>query len=133
MNRIKINLIYIFLFLVSCASIQNLSKNQAIDIAENYVIEQGYSNKKIHLNKTKIDPDILDQYQTPEKIRELRYNLLNPKAVYSKKTENGWIIGFGYTKPVKNEFSKKTKEGKGVMISENGKKVKMFHENILFE
>ncbi|MCH4554119.1 hypothetical protein [Aestuariibaculum lutulentum] len=133
MNKINIKLIYILLIFTSCASTQNLTKNQAIEIAESYVIEQGYSDKIIDLKKTKIDSDILDQYQTPEKIAELRHNLLNSKAVYSKKTENGWIIGFEYKNEKFNEIQDGIRFGKGVLILENGKEIKMFHENIRFE
>ena len=117
----------------SCASTQNLTENQAIEIAESYVIEQGYSNKKINLKKTKIDSDILDQYKTLEKVAELRHNLLNSKAIYSKKTENGWIIVFEYKNEKFNEIQNEIRFGKSVLISENGKEIKMFHENIGFE
>ena len=129
----KINLIYIFLFFISCASTHNLTKVKAMEIAENFIMEQGYSDKKLDLNKTKIDSDILDQYQEPEKIIELRHNLLNSKAVYSKKLESGWIIEFEYKQTETSVLSQKTREGKGILISENGKKINMFHENILFE
>jgi len=129
----KIKLIYIFLLLISCASTQNLTKSNAIEIAENYIIKQGYAQTKIDLKKTEIDSDILDQYQTPEKVADLRHNLLNSKSVYSKKVENGWIIGFEYKNTVNKEYSKKTREGKGILISEKGKRIQMFHENILFE
>lgn len=133
MNKIKIQLIYILLIFTSCASTQNLTENQAIEIAESYVIEQGYSNKKINLKKTKIDSDILDQYKTLEKVAELRHNLLNSKAIYSKKTENGWIIVFEYKNEKFNEIQNEIRFGKSVLISENGKEIKMFHENIGFE
>lgn len=133
MNNIKIKLIYIILIFTSCAATQNLTKNQAIEIAESYVIEQGYCDKKIDLKKTEIDADILDQYQTPEKVAELRYNLLNPKSAYSKKAEHGWIIGFEYKNEKLNEMHDGIRFGKGVWISENGKEIKMFHENIGFE
>src|SRR5690606_30227801 len=119
MSKIKIELIYILLLFTSCASTQNLTENQAIEIAESYVIEQGYSDKKIDLKKTEIDSDILDQYQTPEKVAELRHNLLNSKAVYSKKTDNGWIIGFEYKYEKFNEIQNGIRFGKGVWISEN--------------
>ncbi|WP_396152989.1 hypothetical protein [Flavobacterium sp.] len=132
MNKIRIELIFILLILTSNTSIQSLSKNQAIRIAENYVIEQGYSDKIIDLKKTKIDSEILDQYQTSEEIAKLRHNLLNSKAVYSKNTENGWIIGFKYKNEKFNEIRNGIRFGKGVLISENGKVIKMFHENIGF-
>ena len=133
MNRIKIELIYILLILSSCISTQNLTKNQAIKIAEIYVIEQGYSDKKIDLKKIEIDSDILERYHSPGKIAELRQNLLNSKAVYSKKTDNGWIIGFEYKNQKLNEVQDGITFGKGIWISENGKEIKMFHENIGFK
>jgi len=133
MNEIRIELIYILLIFTSCASTQNLTKNQAIETAESYVIEQGYSDKIIDLKKTEIDSDILDQYQTPENVAELRHNLLKSKAVYSKKSENGWIIGFEYKNEKFNEIRDGIKFGKGVWVSENGKEIKMFHENIGFK
>ena len=133
MNKIKIELIYILLIFTSCASTQNLTKNQAIEIAESYMIEQGYSDKKIDLKKTEIDSDILDQFQTLEKTAELRYNLLKSKAIYSKRTENGWIIGFEYKNEKFNEIRDGIRFGKGVWISENKKEIKMIHENIGFE
>ncbi len=128
----RIKLIYFFLLLISCGSTQNLLKNQVIEIAENYVIEQGYSDKKIDFNTINIDYDILDQYNTPEKIASLRYNTLNSKAVYSKKVENGWIIGFEYKNEKYNEVQNGIRFGKGLWISENGKEIRMFHENIGF-
>jgi hypothetical protein len=133
MNKIKIGLIYILLLFTSCASTQNLTKNEVIEIAENYVIEHGYSDKKIDLEKSEIDSDILDQYQTSENVVELRHNLLNSKAVYSKKVENGWIIGFKYKNEKFNEILNGIRFGKGVWISENGKEIRLFHENIGFE
>ncbi len=134
MSKIKIiALIYISLIFKSCVSIQNLTKNQAIEIAENYVIEQGYSDKKIDLKKTEINYDILEQHHTPEKVAEVRHNLLSSQAVYSYKADKGWIIGFLYKNEKFNETRDGIRFGKGVWISENGKAIKMFHENIGFE
>ena len=133
MNKIKIELIYILLLFIGCASTQNLTNDQAIDIAEKYVVEQCYSDEIINLEKIKIDPDILDQYQTPEKVSELRHNLLDSKSVYSKKVEHGWIIGFKYKDEKFNEIINVIRFGKGVWVSENGKEIKMFHENIGFK
>jgi len=130
MNRMKIEIFCVLLLFTSCASTQYLNKNKAIEIAERYILEQGYAEKKLNLKKTKIDADILDQYQTLEKIAELRHNLLYGKAVYSKQNGKIWVIGFKYKK---DKSSKKPKEGKGILISENGKKIQMFHENIIFE
>ncbi|MFH4966182.1 hypothetical protein V8G69_14370 [Gaetbulibacter sp. M235] len=36
------------------------------------------------MKKTEIDSDILDQYQTLEKVAELRHNLLNSKVFFIK-------------------------------------------------
>ena len=128
----KIFLITAFLFFLSCGTTQNLNKNKAIEIAENYVLEQGYSDKKLDLNKVKIESDILDQYQTFDKIVELRHNLLYSKAIYSKKDENGWVVGFEYKNEKTNVIMNGIRFGKGVWISNNGKIIRMFHENIGF-
>ncbi len=133
MNKIKIELIYILLLFVSCASTQNLTKNQIIEIAQKYMIEQGYAEKKLDLNKTRIDSDILDQYRTTKEIIESRYNLLNSKAVFLKKIENGWSIGFEYKNEKFNRIENGIRVGKGLWISENGKEIRMFHENIGFK
>lgn len=69
-----------FIDFYKLASTKILTKNQVIEIAEIYVIEQSSSDKKIDLKKTEIDSNILEQYQTLEKVAELRHNLLNSKV-----------------------------------------------------
>lgn len=133
MHKIKSALIYILLILTSCISTQNMTEIRAFEIAENYVMEQGYSDKKMDLNKTKINFDVLDQYRTPEQVIEWRHNLLKPRAVYSNKVENGWIIGFEYKNEKFNKIHEGIRFGKGVWVSENGKEIFMFHENIGFQ
>lgn len=134
MSKFKIKQIYILLFIfASCASTQILTKNQAIEKAESFVIEQGYSDKKINLNRVKIEHNILDQYQTLENVVELRRNLLNSKSVYVKQIKNGWIIGFKYKNEKFNEIRDGIRFGKGVWVSESGNEIKMIHENIGFD
>ena len=77
-------------------------QEEAIRKAEEFVIEQGYAHKKINLDSTSTELGVLERSGfSREQVREWRYNSLIPKAVYVKKQQEGWLIGFQYTE---NEY-----------------------------
>ena len=129
-------IIYIFcvsLLLTSCVANQKITKKEAIGLAEKYVVEQGFTDKKPDLNTTQIDLDIVEAYLEIDRIVELRYNQLDDKAIYSKKIKEGWIIGFDYKERRQRKGLKQMKEVKAVLISKNGKDISMIHENLLIK
>ena len=81
-------------------SAQDMSKNEAIRIAEQYVQKQGYSNTKLDVNSRSIDTLLVDKslQWDAQDMQEARFNTLRPKSFYSKKVTEGWLIGFKYTK-----------------------------------
>src|SRR5690554_1702489 len=92
-----IHILIIMLLILSCGVNRNISKNKAERLAEKYLIEQGWADKEIDTNVTKVDLTGIDlNYHPLSEHLKLRYNSLIPKAVYSKRNGQNWIIGFRY-------------------------------------
>ena len=94
--KMEFHKVVILLYLLTVVGCD--SEKEAIHKAEEFVIEQGYAHKKIDLEFTATDLDVIERsVLNRELISEWRYNSLVPKAIYTKKQENGWLIGFRYT------------------------------------
>jgi len=120
MNRLII-LCFVISILISCGT-SRLTENEAIRLAEKYVAEQGYTDKKIQIDTAKIEPDIVEQVMLPSGILQMRYNTLKPKAVFNSKGQRKWTVGFQNTRD--------STRFRIVRIYRNGKRIEMEHQDL---
>lgn len=106
---------------MSCGTAQ-LSEKQAIELAENYVLKQGYTNSDLKIDSTSIQPDFTEQVMTRKGIIKLRYNSLKPQAAFQKKGLTKWTVGFQNTED--------STHFRMVQFSRKGKKIKMVHQSL---
>ena len=100
--RFQVVITLIFLSALYGCSLEKDAQKEAICKAEEFVIEQGYAYEKINLDSTTSELDVNERSILSKKqISEWRHNTLIPEAVYVKKQEEGWVIGFKYTE---NEY-----------------------------
>ncbi len=100
-----------------------LSEEEAISLAEDFIIKNGYTNLP-PVEREKITPELLDKLVSFELVMKLRHNSLQPKAygvIKKRPNSSGWTIIF--TRTI-GEFD--TKNGRGVSMDLKG-------ENILME
>ena len=90
----------------SCGTYQ-LSEKDAVELAEKYVLENGYTESSTS-DSVQVDYP--------------RIHLLKPKAVFHKKGLRKWTVGF--------QNAHDTSRFKIVWIYRNGKKIKMVHQDL---
>ena len=120
MNK-PIILCFLISILTSCGT-SRLTENEAIRLAEKYVVEQGYTNRKVQIDTSKIEPDLVEQVMSSNGILQMRYNTLKPKAVFNSKGQRKWTVGFQNTQD-STRFSL-------VRIYRNGKRIEMEHQEL---
>lgn len=109
------------IILISCGT-SRLTENEAIRLAEKYVVEQGYTDKKVQIDPEKIEPDFVEQVMLPSGILQMRYNTLKPDAVFNNKGGRIWTVGFQSTQD--------STRFRIVRIYRNGKRIEMEHQDL---
>ena len=110
-----------FIYLISCGTAR-LSEIQAIQLAENYVQEQGYTNKDVQKDSTTFDIGFTEQLMDLEGIQSMRFNTLKPKAAFHGKTFGKWTVGF--------RLIQDSTRFRVVNVSRNGKKIYLEHQDV---
>ncbi|WP_298904701.1 hypothetical protein [uncultured Psychroserpens sp.] len=126
--KIRHNILFFILIAISCGVTNGISENKAKKIAERYLIEQGWANKRLDKNSTEIDIKGLKLNGSIDEHLNLRYNTLIPKAVYSKKKDDFWIIGFRYNQNQNGIKNTDKNIGRAVKVSLNGTECHMIWE-----
>ena len=119
-----------------CILQKRISREEAIKISEEFVVEQGFAHKKINLDSTKIRMDVIEYFLTKDQTINFRHNSLIPKAIYAEKHGLGkWLIGFDSTNGDTGYYAQDTTRRKvsAVIVSRNGKKIRMVHQDYLAE
>ena len=117
----RILLFSIIIVLTSCGTAR-LTENEAILLAEKYILEQGFTDKKVQIDSTKVDPDYVEQIMSRKGILNMRYNTLKPKAVFHSKGLRRWTVGF--------QNKQDTTRFRILRIYRNGKKIQMEHQDL---
>lgn len=107
---------------------REISRKEAITLAENYVLRQGYTNKKIDWRKEKIVFDANEFATDTAKLVQLRYNTLLPNAIGARTyvgEQNAikWAVGFDQTVDEPNI-------GRTVIVDQWGTKIAMSAKKI---
>jgi len=89
--------------LVSAA---DLTRQQAIRLAEKYVLENGYTAAPRSQVKRQLDPESLKFSSDVEENLRMRYNTLRPKAIGARLDKGrrygkAWSVAFDYAGPTR--------------------------------
>ncbi|CAM1340873.1 hypothetical protein [Tenacibaculum amylolyticum] len=139
-NNIKSLYLLTFIVLgiiwISTSSFQQtneLTKEQAIELAEQFIIDNGYTN--LFANKVKLSYELLDD-RNKNKVISRRKNTLHKKAFCISERDDRWDVGFLSTSIDLNKLDSKKREtnlpGRAVIVLKNGKGIKIAHKTPLF-
>lgn len=85
------------------ASAANLTKQEAVSLAEKFVLENGYTNAPPKNIKKKLDNESIEWESDRAKLLKKRYDSLNKKAIgvrEGRKNQNsGWSAAFDIADP----------------------------------
>ena len=112
-----------------------LTKDQAIELAEQFVADNGYTN--LPAEKSKLSYELFDESTgNADSILKYRYNTLQPKAFCIHEGTDRWDIGFLSVSVDLTKLDSVQRQtnlsGRAVIVSKNGKEIKMAHKDPLF-
>ena len=113
----------------------SLSLSKAIQIAEQYIRINGFTNEVA--DTTKMSAEFLyDDGMSKSAVAAKRKNTLHPKAFCRSEHGNEWHIGFLSTKVNLDKLTPEQKNqdlpGKGVIIAKDLSEIRMAHKKVLF-
>jgi hypothetical protein len=80
---------------------ESISMQAAVEIAEQFVAKNGYTNGPASDTKAVLDNEAIERTADPRDQLKLRFNTLLPKAIGAKKgrknSSEGWSVAFDYT------------------------------------
>lgn len=128
----------IFLTLASSIQTRNaLTKYQAIGLAEQFIVDNGYTN--LPADKSKLSFELFDQLGNKNNIDSIlkwRHNTLQLKAFCIGEDNDSWDIGFLSTKidisKLDSVQRKSNLPGRAVIVMKDGKEIRMAHKDPLF-
>jgi hypothetical protein len=108
-----------------------IRKEQAIKLAEQFIVDNGYTN--LPANKSNISYELFDE-SSIDKLLKQRYNTLQSKASYISYDEDAWHIGFVGSNVNLKKLKKNTKDipGRSVIVRKDGKEIRISHKAPLF-
>lgn len=144
MNRIfkilTLSIISIGTLLILFSGVQTknvLSKDQAIKLAEQFIVDNGYTN--LSADKSKLSFELLDQLGNDinvDSILKWRYNTLQLKAFCIGEDNDSWDVGFLSTKiditKLDSVQINSNLPGRAVIVMKDGKEIRMAHKDPLF-
>lgn len=93
----------------ACTQAQELTKAQAIALAEQFIAENGYTSLPRKSIKNNLDPESLNWGMPREDELKMRFNTLSPKAIGIKPGarghSSGWSVAFDYIERGRNSGS----------------------------
>ncbi len=113
----------------------SLTKDQAIKLAEKFVIDNGYTN--LPADKSKLSYELFDQYENNvDSILNQRRNTLQPKAFCISESQDRWDVGFLATRIDLSKLDSTQRQsdlsGRAVIVMKNGKEIRITHKDPLF-
>ena len=112
-----------------------LTRQQAINLAEQFIIDNGYTN--LPGDSLKISFELFDRYEKNYgSILKRRYNTLQPKAFCIYEDEDKWNVGFLASRVNLTQLDSKQLNsdlsGRAVIVMKNNKEIKIAHKDPLF-
>lgn len=112
-----------------------LTKEQAIKVAEQFIVENGYTN--LPAVKSKLSYELFDQFENNvDSILKQRYNSLQPRAFCIYDRKDSWAIGFLSTSIDLGKLDsiqlKSDLPGRAVIVMKRGKEIRIAHKDPLF-
>lgn len=113
----------------------DLTEKQAIQLAEQYVKDNGYTD--FPADKTKLSYELMDRTgEDTSDILVRRHNSLHPTAFCISDHDDVWHIGFLATEVYLNNLETieltNDLQGRAVIVDRKSKKVRMAHKDPLF-
>nr|WP_299341210.1 hypothetical protein [Allomuricauda sp.] len=121
MIKIRILTFLIIVGFTGCGT-SRLSEKQAMELAERYVLDHGYTDKEAKVDLFDIKPDIVEKMVPRKNALELRRNTLMPKAVFASRGLRRWTVGF--------KSNLDSTRYRIVRIYRNGKRIEMEHQDL---
>jgi hypothetical protein len=111
----------------------DLTQEQAVHLAEQFVIDNGYTN--LPADKSKLIFELFDETNVDTLIIH-RHNILQPKAFCISEDKDKWDVGFLYVnidiKKLDSVQLQTDLPGRAVIVMKNGKEIRMAHKQPLF-
>lgn len=116
-------------------TVEPLTKELAIKLAEQFVIDNGYTN--FPADKSKLNHELLDVYRSNvDSILKRRHNTLQPKAFCICETKDSWDVGFLSISVNLNKLDSLQRQtnlsGRVVIVMKNGQEIRIAHKAPLF-
>ena len=106
-----------------------LNFEEAIQVAEKFIASQGYTDKKIALDKDNLVREAADAGMKVAAVAEKRKGLLNKEAVGARRVgRTRYVVAFRYAGEEAQQES-----GKAVMVSRSGKEIKISDADVKLE
>jgi hypothetical protein len=112
-----------------------LTKEQAIKRAEQFIIDNGYTN--LPANKSKLSYELFDRYESEiDIVLKRRKNTLQLKAFCIAEDKDKWDVGFLSTSVDLIKLDSKQRQtnlsGRAVIVMKDGKEIRIAHKDPLF-
>ena len=76
--------------------LENVSRERAVEIAEQFLQENGYTDAPDSLIKSQLDHESVELARSRAELLEWRRNTLRPRAIGVSATDDGWGVAFDY-------------------------------------
>lgn len=113
-----------------------ITKKQAIKLAEQFIINNGYTN--LPADKSKLSHELFDQLpeKSTDSILYRRHNTLQAKAFCISENIDKWYIGFLSTEVDLSKLDstqrKKDLPGRAVIVTKDGTEIRIAHKEPSF-
>lgn len=112
-----------------------LTKEQAVKLAEQFIIDNGYTN--LPADKSKLSYDLFDQYENNvDSILKHRRNNLQAKAFCISEDKYRWDVGFlsiGVDLSKLDSIQRQTNlSGRAVIVMKDGTEIRIAHKDPIF-
>lgn len=126
--------ISVLLLFASFRSLNIITKEKAIEVAENFIRINGYTAAPAV--KSQLSYELSDQFYSVDALLKHRYNSLHEKAFCIAKYRNQWYVGFlsSTVKPDELDSIQRKSDlpGRAVIVPADGKEVRMAHKEPMF-
>ena len=125
----------IWLLTVAFQTKEPITKEQAIKLAEQFIVDNGYTN--LPADKSKISYELFDQFEkSVDSIASRRHNTIQVKAFCISEDNDRWHIGFLSTGVDLTKLDsiqrKKNLPGRAVIVMKDGKEISIAHKDPMF-
>lgn len=112
-----------------------MTKEQAIKLAEQFVIDNGYTS--LPADKSKLSYELFDNYDNNvDSILKRRHNTLQQKAFCISEDKDRWDVGFLSTSVDLNKLDSIQRQtnlsGRAVIVMKDGKEIRIAHKEPRF-